>query len=136
MNNIKIRLSKQIIKEEDLIDIQKKFNIKFPQNYKNLIFKYNGGITEDSEFFKGLLSIKFGNNTVESIINTHQIVEKNIPKELLPIAYDWSGNIITLSLKEGADSGKIYAFYFDVDRVEKIADSLEELLGVKNIDEL
>ena len=136
MNKLIIERSKENITIKDIETFENENNRVLPENYKKLILKYNGGYVENSKFFRLLNSIKYGNNTVEFIIKIHQILEDNIPKEYLPIASDWSDNEITISLKKGNDYGKIYGFYFDVDRVEKIADSLEELLGVKNIDEL
>lgn len=124
------------VNQNDLNNFQETYNIQLPENYKKLILKYNGGYTDENEYFDTLKSIKFGEIKVEDTINNHQIVERNIPINYLPIANDFSDNIICIDLENGKDYGKIFCFYFDVDRVEKIANSLEELLGVKSIDEL
>ena len=122
---------------EDIDKFEINMKLFLPQNFKNLILKYNGGLTDDSNLFDVLLSIKYGKQTIESVINTHQNIEKNIPKDYLPIASDWSDNTITICLKQGNDYGKIVKFYFDTDeKPETIAKSLEELLGVNSIDEL
>jgi cell wall assembly regulator SMI1 len=124
------------LKQNDLNYFQQEFDIHLPENYKQLILKYNGGYTNNNEYFDTLKSIKFGEVKVEDTIKNHQIIENNIPMNYLPIANDFSDNIICLNLQTGEDYGKIYCFYFDVDKLEKIANSLEELLGVKSIDEL
>ena len=82
MKKLNIRAHEQSVLNTELSDFETKFNILLPSNYKKLILKFNGGITSDSDFFKVLLSVKNGKNTVESVINIHQILEKNIPKEL------------------------------------------------------
>ena len=124
------------LKQNDLNYFQQEFDIHLPENYKQLILKYNGGYTNNNEYFDTLKSIKFGEVKVEDTIKNHQIIENNIPINFLPIANDFSDNIICLNLQNGEDYGKIYCFYFDVDKLEKIANSLEELLGVNSIDEL
>jgi hypothetical protein len=135
MSKVKLRSRNEKLTEDDISNFQLKYNVVLPENYKKLISKINGGIVENSDFMKLMLSIKYGNSTVDFIIETHQILEKNIAENYLPMATDWSGNVITINLQKDSNEGKIYAFYFDVDRVEVIANSLEELLGVKSIDE-
>jgi len=123
--------------ESDFVDFEKKFNIKIPLNLKSLLLKFNGGLTDDSEFFNVLLSIKFGEITIESVIEDHQISEQNIPSGYLPFALDWSDNPLTICMKTGPDLHKIVMFYFDTDEEpEIVANSLEELLEVESIDDL
>lgn len=121
---------------EEITAFENHYNINLPDNYKKLISKYNGGLIEYSENIDTLLSIKYGKIKVEDIIKIHQVIEHNIPKEYFPFAVDFSNNPITLCLENGLNYGKIIIFYFDVDRIEIIANSLEELLGVTSIDEL
>lgn len=122
---------------QDILDFESKMGVALPANYKGLILKHNGGLTNESDFFDVLLSIKYGKQKVEDIINIHQITENNIPNNYLPIALDWSDNPIAINLNGGNDYGKIVKFYFDTDEdPEIIANSLEELLGVTSIDEL
>lgn len=128
--------TEQSIETNEITEFQNKFNINLPINYMTLILKYNGALLENSEYIDTLLSIKYGELKVEDIIQIHQIFENNIPKDFFPFATDWSNNPITICLKQGDDYGKIFAFYFDVDRIKVIANSLEELFGVKSIDEL
>tara|TARA_A100001518_G_C1162442_1_gene16780 strand:- start:12 stop:410 length:399 start_codon:yes stop_codon:yes gene_type:complete len=124
------------LENQDLIDFENKFDIVLSQNYKELMLKYNGGYTEENESFDTLKSIKYGELKVETSILIHQNTERNIPKNFLPIANDFSDNIICLNLEENENYGKIYCFYFDVDKVDLLSNSLEELLGVNSIEEL
>ena len=124
------------LENQDLIDFENKFDIVLSQNYKELMLKYNGGYTEANESFYTLKSIKYGELKVETSILIHQNTERNIPKNFLPIANDFSDNIICLNLEENENYGKIYCFYFDVDKVDLLSNSLEELLGVNSIEEL
>ena len=83
------------------------------------------------------MSLEYGNLTLELVINTHQILEQNIPTDYLPFALDWSDNILCLNLKIGNEYGKVIGFYFDTDEEpEIIASSLEDILGVNSIDEM
>jgi cell wall assembly regulator SMI1 len=124
------------ITSKDLNDFEKEQNFKLPLEYRKLILKFNGGYTENNPFFDTLKSIKYGSITVEKAMSVHQKWEQNIPNNFLPIANDFSDNIICINLEKGSDYGKIYCFYFDVNRLSKIANSLEELLGVNSIDDL
>ncbi len=134
---IKIIDSEKQINDVELLEFESKYNIALPNNYKFFIKKYNGGFTEDSEIVDKFLSIQYGIVTVGLIIESHQIIEKNIPSNYFPIALDWSDNPITININEGIDNGKIVKFYFDTDeRPEIVASTLEELLGVNSIDEL
>ncbi|MBC8884063.1 SMI1/KNR4 family protein [Flavobacterium piscinae] len=134
---LKILDSEKKINDIELLEFENKYNVSIPNNYKTFIKKYNGGFTEDSEIVDKFLSIQYGIVTVALIIESHQVIEKNIPNNYLPIALDWSDNPITINLNEGADNGKIVKFYFDTDQEpEIVANSLEELLEVKSIDEI
>lgn len=130
---IKILDSEKNISISDITQIENKIGITFPDNLKKLLLKFNGGYIEDHEDIDTLLSIKYGKQTIEYFIEMHNRKEKNIPDNFLPFALDWSDNPITLNLSDG----KVVLFYFDEeDEPETIANSLEEVLGVKNIDEL
>ena len=74
------------LKQNDLNYFQQEFDIHLPENYKQLILKYNGGYTNNNEYFDTLKSIKFGEVKVEDTIKNHQIIENNIPMNYLPIA--------------------------------------------------
>jgi hypothetical protein len=134
---IQIKNSKKKLTLQELTEFELLHKNKLSQSYKKFILKFNGGLVENFDSIKLFLSVRHGINTIESIVNIHQILENNIPKEYLPIGLDWSDNPITICLKEGNEYGKVVQFYFDTDQEpEVIANSLEELLGVNSIDEL
>jgi cell wall assembly regulator SMI1 len=137
MKKIDLVESEENITLNDISEFEKKFNLVLPDNYKKLILKFNGGVDSMGDsIFSELYSIKYGDTTVESAIHTLQMVEQNIPRDYLPFAITGIGDQITLYLKSGYNYGNIYLFRYDELEPRKIADSLEELLGVKSIDEL
>ena len=137
MEKINIIESEKNITQNEIIEFETNFNLALPENYKKLILKYNGGIDSNGEsILSEIYSIKYGNLLVERVIHTLQIIENNISRDYFPFATTGTGNEITLNLKAGSNYGKIYLFRYDELKPIKIADSLEELLGVKNIDEL
>jgi cell wall assembly regulator SMI1 len=125
------------ISENELQEFEKLFGINLPENYKRLLKKYNGSYNENDEMLLDYFcSIKYGELTLEESITDLQILENNIPREYLPFAATGTGNQITLSLKAGDDYGKIYLFRYDELKPIFLNESLEQLLGVNNIDEL
>ncbi|MCP1997091.1 SMI1/KNR4 family protein [Flavobacterium sp. HSC-61S13] len=137
MKAIKFENVEKGINWQDIKDIESEIGVILLENYKRLILKFNGGLTEDSSFIDVLLSIRYGEQTVQDMVKMHQILESNIPFNFLPIALDWSDNPITINLNIGEHYGEIVQFYFDTEQEpEVLAKALEELLGVENIDEL
>ena len=103
---IKISDSEKQVSVLDFLEFERKYNISLPNNYKSFIKKYNGGYTDDLEYVDNFLSLKYGVAKIELLIDTHQIIENNIPSNYLPIALDWSDNPITINLNENDDYGK------------------------------
>lgn len=124
----------------DIGNIEERFAIKLPKNYKRLLLKFNGGIPSDYTAYSGgeevsiggFYSIKYGEILMEDAIKTFQITEKLIPTDCIPIGYDGFGNPYCISINE-EDYGKIYCWFLDMGEEEGrlIADSLEEFLGVE-----
>lgn len=137
MNKLKILGGEKKLEAKDISEFEKKFNISLPDNYKKFILKHNGGyIDEYHDTLASFMPIKYGVGLVEHAIKVFSNDESILDKDFIPIANQHSGNPITLCLKEGENYGKIILFYFDrVEEPELVANSLEELLGVKNIDE-
>ncbi len=135
MSKVKIIQSEKSITINDLIVFQQINNITIPENLKQLLLKYNGGITINSDIFSQLLSIKYGELTMGEIVEYNQVLEKNIPDNYLPFAITGVGHFLTIKLANN-NSGKIYVFRHDEFNPILIAESLEEILGVINISEL
>jgi cell wall assembly regulator SMI1 len=137
MKKVTIVLSEKKVEVRDFVEFQNKFNLILPDNVKRLLLKFNGGLIKNSEVLRILLSLKYGDFSIEDEIDTHQISEQNIPQGYLPIALDYSDNPITITLNKGEDYGKIVLFELDFEGDGyTIANSLEELLGVNSIDDL
>lgn len=137
MKKLIIKQLQPAINSNDIINFENTFEFSLPENYKEFLLKSNGGLvkTNDSEV-NLFLSLRYGQR-IEDEIDIHQLKEENIPKGYLPIALDWSDNPITLNLNEGEGFGQIVIFELDFEGERfLIANSLEELLGVNNIDEL
>lgn len=133
---IKIQSPEKKLNDNNIEDFQNSFNLILPNNYKKFLKKHNGGVVIENEKIRLFLSLKHGQK-IEDEIDTHQITEQNIPQGFLPIALDYSDNPITLNLNEGENYGKIVLFELDFEsNGHVIANSLEELLGVKSIDDL
>jgi SMI1 / KNR4 family (SUKH-1) len=135
MEKIKIIESEEKISNDDLINFQNTYKINIPKNLNTLLLKHNGGITTNSNFFSQLFSIKYGQLTFDEIINYNQILEKNISKEYLPFAITSVGHFLTIKVAND-NIGKIFLFRHDEFIPILLSKSLEELLGVKNIDEV
>lgn len=137
MSKINIVLSEKKISEQELLNFQQEFSITIPEDLKKLLLKTNGGLIKNNDNLRILLSLKYGDFTIEDEIDTLQITEQNIPQGYLPIALDYSDNPITINLNQGDDYGKIFLFELDFEgNGHIIANSLKELLGVKKIDDL
>ncbi len=135
---MKIIESEQSILIKDFNKFEKKFNLVIPRNFKMLYLKYNGGIEESgNEIVNQLFSLNYGENSLESVRTLMQITEDNIAKEYLIFANDGVGNHIAINVDKYSDGyAEIFLFrHGDLEPVV-IADSLEALLGVENIDEL
>lgn len=133
MKPYKIIESEKNISPDDLNNFENNYNIKLPENYKRLLLKYNGGITNDDDLIVSqLLSLKYGECTIEEWRDL-QLSENTAPLEFLLIAETGTGNVLGILLSD-ENLGKIYLF--TEDDFQLYANSLEELLGVESIDEL
>lgn len=93
-----------------IADMEKKYNIILPNQYKDFLCKYNGGYTPETFFkikkessdicgFYGIGDVKLSLNNIE--------LEEWLDKGVLPIACDSFGNYIVIGLNND-NNGKIY----------------------------
>ncbi|MBG6130616.1 hypothetical protein IWQ47_002092 [Aquimarina sp. EL_43] len=107
--------------------MEKKFNIKIPDSFVDFIIKNNGGYIENNTYtdekisftIDVFLSIKYGELTLEETIEDHQVLEDNIPKDLMPFALDDGGNCYCIGI-DSSNYDKVYKWYFDTDKNQKI----------------
>ena len=137
MENVKFKFSEKKLLRSEIEEFEREYNIKLPDELKNLLLQYNGGVLEKEMkdyAFAFLRPIKYGINTLEVAIDDLQITEHHIPREEIPFADDQFGNIFAISTRP-EDYGKIYIWYMDVGepRREFVANSLEEFFtGERN----
>lgn len=96
--------------ENRIKEIEEKFNVTLPLQYRNFLCKYNGGDTPDTTYKAGKASSTlrafYGFGTVEYSLDKLNIQEW-IEKGMFPIACDHFGNEIAISLEE-TSYGNIY----------------------------
>lgn len=89
---------------------------KLPKPYYNFLMKYNGGTPEPDTFSfmenEGGSSIRYflkinGDEEWNDILLTLRAYDGRIPSDFLPIATDFGGNKICISIS-GKEYGKIY----------------------------
>lgn len=122
MKILEIKEPEIAINLEDIVNLEKKLNICFPEDYKQHLLKYNGGHPikdgapmispiDKSETDIGInwfLAIYNGESSnFLKAYNTFKIWQKRMPDELIPIANASCGNAICISIK-GNNYGKVY----------------------------
>ena len=134
MKNIKIEAESDLINLSDLQNLEKKYGVIFPEDYKKHMQKYNGinplkryffnpGKWYDKFYFEYTLPIKTGDYTFEEA-NLGGL--KDYPEEQLVIGHILGGGI-SMSF-EGKERGSIYAYYSDGE-IHKLASSFTEFLN-------
>jgi len=126
------------------------FNLKLPEDYKKFILKHNGGYplenvfeNEQEEEFgidsffsirndftlgsEGVMSSKF-------IIDTHQIIEQNIPNNLYPFGNTPGNHTYCISLAK-QDYGNIYIYALDGRKHAKTYVTFSFLNFIQNLKE-
>lgn len=115
--------------EEKVLDIEKQYEIILPIQYKNFLYKYNGGYTPKTKFKIGKVASDlrgfFGVGDVKLSLNAVEL-EKWIEENVFPVACDSFGNYIAIGLCNN-NIGKIY--FCDHERgyeAEHIAENLKD----------
>lgn len=96
--------------EEKIVDMEKRYEILLPTQYKIFMYKYNGGYTPKTKFKVGKISSDvrgfFGIGDVKLSFDTIEL-EEWLEKNVFPIACDSFGNYIVVGLCND-DSGRVY----------------------------
>lgn len=104
----------------ELEEFEREFKLKLPQDYKDFMLRFNGGIPEPAESF-GIVVLQIqpikyfpyqDNITIEDTIRVLKIVQQILPEHFFPFAYDEGGNELCISLSED-DYGSVYMCYLD-----------------------
>ncbi|WP_299674425.1 SMI1/KNR4 family protein [uncultured Dokdonia sp.] len=151
MKDLKLKQSAEKIFPEQLEIFKNKFDLTLPKSYEDFISENNGGYPEISAFDNpnedgSIINVfccvrieepelDFLNPTPrlissKSLIESHQILEKNISKYLYPFALDEGGGKFCISMRE-EDFGSIYQVFLDgtVDEPVYVTDSFENFIN-------
>lgn len=97
--------------EAKVQELEEKYGITLPEQYREFLLKYNGGETPKTEFKIGKedsdVRAFFGLGDVAYSMSEEAYLEDLVKKQLLPIATDSFGNYIAIGI-EKKNYGKIY----------------------------
>lgn len=109
------------IELEDLARIENLYAISFPEDYRNHLLSYNGGIpssgvfsfTENGEVTQSRIHFFYAINSDDyddmiEAIDTFKKNEKRMPNNIFPIAEDPFGNVICISVDKKKDYNHIF----------------------------
>lgn len=96
--------------EEKVLELEKRYKITLPAQYKKFLYKYNGGDTPKTKFKAGRVSSDlrgfFGIGDVKLSLDAVGL-EEWLQKNVFPIARDSFGNHLVIGLCNN-NAGKIY----------------------------
>jgi len=128
-------LPKTKINEEMIKKVEEKFNILFPEDFKEVILKYNGAspikMAYDTEKTKERVAeylLSFSPNDLDNIYEAYDSIKERGFKELIPIMRDPFGNFICYDFTNKSNP-KIMFWNHENNDVEYIANSFKEFLG-------
>lgn len=110
-------------------EMEKQYNISLPNQYKDFLYRYNGGYTPKTKFKVGIISSDirgfYGVGNVKLSFDTIELREW-IDKSFLPIATDSFGNYLVIGL-ENDNNGRIFFCNHEAgNKAEYIAENLNE----------
>ena len=116
---------------KDILTMERKYKILLPKEYKDFLYKYNGGYTPNTIFknHKIISDIQgfYGIGNVALSLNNLELI-KWINKKIFPIAYDAFGNHIIIALNNSV-KGKVYFADHELgDKIFCVANSLKAFL--------
>ena len=115
--------------KEQIADMEKRYEIILPVQYKSFLHKYNGGYTPETKFKSGKISSDvrgfFGIGDVKLSLNTIEL-EEWIEKNVFPIACDSFGNYMVIGLRND-NLGKVYFCDHEKGRGSIITDGLRKM---------
>ncbi|WP_339196400.1 SMI1/KNR4 family protein [Aeribacillus sp. FSL k6-2211] len=133
---IEWRFTKSPIDSETISNIEKHFDIEFPEEYKQIVLNYNGARPKPNVYD----TEKTKERTVKSLLSLNQKEEGNIfdvmnwisgkiPSKFIPFANDNSGNYLCFDYSENQKNPPIYLWLHEENRVEKVSDSFASFLS-------
>jgi cell wall assembly regulator SMI1 len=141
--NNKFNKTKMLLKIEDIIELEKKYNFTFPKDIRDHYLTYNGGEPEkyvfidadgDELIVQQFISINKENEKgrdLDSVLHNLR-TDKILPDWLIPIADEPGGDLYCFSLKTG-EEGWIYLWHHEYINSSKdsstfLAESIREFM--------
>lgn len=122
---------KELKNYDNVNEFEKITNIKLPQDYIELIKKYNGArpslklfktVSGVEHVVKAILS--YNKEDRENIFKTYDWIKEQLPINFVPIASDPAGNYICYN-----KDFELYYWEHETTNVEKIADSFSDFIN-------
>lgn len=114
---MKIEKKTPVINENEIIKQEIYFECKFPEDYKEFLLKYNGGISEkniisfveNQHQTEDYIDLFFGicDDDIYGLKSNNNSYINRIPSNTIAIACDPGGNLFLISIR-GDDYGHIY----------------------------
>lgn len=117
--------------KDQVMDMEKKYEITFPDPYKVFLCKYNGGDTPNTKFKIGKISSDirgfYGIGDVRYSLDSIDL-EEWLDVKIFPIACDSFGNYIVIGLSKDS-MGKIYFWdHEEENHIDYLAEDLQSFL--------
>ncbi len=134
MTKMILEQSEHPLTPADLDELEKLYNWKFPESFRQMYLQYNGGYLPDEWMehqdiiFGGFSSIRYGKSPAEeAYLNLIEDYPQFV--NLFPFAYDQFGHDFLLSLR-AEDHGTIYMFIMDGEDFFEVVDTFDEFLDL------
>jgi hypothetical protein len=131
-------LSKTLEKSSYIEEFERKYNVRFPKSFTNVVKEKNAGRPRPNVFdsekneeyiAKALLSFDPGHK--ENIWSTYNTLEKRLPANVIPFMIDQFGNYLCFFFDPLEDEPSIvfWKHELDDDQLEKVSDNFNDLLN-------
>lgn len=116
-NNLIFFEVEQPLKDEDIMRLERRLDIKLPELYRDHLLKHNGGYPNNAcfsaeqgtgsciHYFYAIYDGEYSNFYEYYFI--YKVEQQRMPNNIIPVAYDESGNQICISVS-GDDLGVVY----------------------------
>lgn len=128
-------LVKNLSNSEIINDFEKKYEIEFPDSFKEIVRHYNGGRPRPNTFdsvetkervVKGLLS--FNKQDRENIWDTYENLKERLPNRVFPIISDPFGNYICMAFNATSKESIIVFWNHETSELENVANNFSGFL--------
>lgn len=137
------------VSEQRLAAVEQRFGIVLPAEYRSWLLRYNGGHPTPNRFrYKGrsgpytdgaiawFLAVYDGpHENFERKFEAMKVLKTRLPAELIPIARDGFGNLVSLAI-DGPKRGKVYFWDHEeegdepgYDNCHLVADTFDEFIA-------